>query len=308
MRIFITGASGHIGSAVIPELLNAGHEVVGLARSDASADKLTAAGVEVRRGSLDDLETIKQAAADSDGVIHLAFRYDLVGVGDLDGAAKVDLRVIDAIGAALDGTGKAFVGVSGTMMLSMSGGITDRPATEEDTVAGGFRVDSENNVIALAERGVRSSVVRPATVVHSDLDTQGFIPVLIAIAREKGVSGYVGDGANRWPAVNTYDAATLFRLAVESAPAGTRLHAADEGGIPFREYAEAIGRKLGVPTASIAPEHAAEHFGFLDVFVQVDNPASSELTRRRLGWTPTHPGVIEDIEHGNYFEQPRVAA
>jgi nucleoside-diphosphate-sugar epimerase len=307
MRIFITGGSGHIGSAIIPELTDAGHAVVGLANSDASAEKLTAAGAEIQRGSLDDLDTIKQAAAASDGVIHLAFRHDLVYAGDLEGAAKVDLGVIEAIGAAIEGTGKAFVGVSGTMMLAIAG-VSDRPGTEEDTVAGGPRVDSENLVIALAERGVRSSVVRPAPVVHSDLDAHGFTPVLIGIAKEKGVAGYVGDGANRWPAVNTYDAASLFRLAVESAPAGSRLHAAAESGIPFRDIAEGIGRNLDLPTASIAPEQAADHFGFLGGLVQVDNPTSSELTRQRLGWNPTHPGLIEDLDQGHYFLHAHAAA
>lgn len=244
--------------------------------------------------------TIKHAAADSDAVIHLAFRHELVYAGDMAGAAKADLLVIDAIGSALEGTGKAFVVPGGTMMLAQAG-INDRPGTEDDTVPDGFGVDSENNTILLAERGVHSSVVRLAPVVHSDLDTHGFIPVLIGIAREKGVAVYVGDGANRWPAVNTYDAAALFRLAVECAPAGSRLHGAAEAGILFREYAEAIGRNLGVPTASIAPEQAAEHFGFLSGFVQADNPASNELTRQRLGWNPTHPGLIADLDSGHYF-------
>jgi len=306
MRVFITGASGHIGSAVIPELLGAGHQVVGLARSDKSAAALEAAGVEVQRGDLDDLETLKRAAADADGVIHLAFRHDLVFSGDGEGAVSADLAVIDAIGSALEGTGKAFVGVSGTAVLAWAG-ITDRPGTEDDAVPGAHRRGAETNVIALAQRGVRASVVRPGLVVHSDLDTtgSGFTPVLIGIARDKGVAAYVGDGANRLPAVNTYDAATVFRLAVESAPAGSRLHAAAEE-VSFREFAEAIGRNLGVPTASIAPEDAAEHFGFLGGFVLIDNPTSSELTRRRFGWNPTHPGLIADLDQGHYFRQAPV--
>jgi len=306
MRVFVTGASGHIGSAVVAELLGAGHQVVGLAKSDGSAAKVRAAGAEVHRGDLDDLAGIREAAAGADGVIHLAFRHDLVYAGDMEGALKVDLAVIEAIGGALEGTGKAFVGTSGTMMLA---GITDRPGTEDDTAPGGGRVDAENKLIALAGRGVRASVVRPAPIVHSDLDTQGFAPVLIGLARDKGVAGYVGDGANRWPAVNTYDAATLFRLAAESAPAGSRLHAVAEEGIPFRELAAAIGRNLGVPAARIAPEQAAEHFGFLAGAVQVDNPTSSELTRQRFGWTPTHPGLIADIDEGHYFRSaPAVTA
>jgi nucleoside-diphosphate-sugar epimerase len=217
MRVFVTGASGHIGSALVPELLGAGHRVVGLARSEASADKLTAAGAEVRRGSLDDLETLTEAAADSDAVIHLAFRHDLVYSEDMAGAAAADLAVIDALGTALEGTGKAFVGVGGTLMLAMAG-INDRPGTEEDTVPAGFRVDSENNVIDLATRGVRSAIVRLAPVVHSELDGQGFIPALIGMARTHGNVAYIADGANRWPAVNTYDAAVLFRLAARSPP------------------------------------------------------------------------------------------
>jgi nucleoside-diphosphate-sugar epimerase len=300
MRVFVTGASGHIGSAVVSELLGAGHRVVGLARSDASAEKLTAAGAEVCRGSLDDLETLKQAAADSDGVIHLAFRHDLAFTGDAEGAANADMRVIDAIGTALEGTGKPFVTTGGTLMLAM-GGITGRPGTEDDVMDGGFRIDSENATIALAGRGVRSSVIRLSPVVHSDLDTQGFTPILIGIAREKGVVAYVGDGSNRWPAVSTYDAATLYRLAVESAPAGTRLHGVAEEGVPFREFAEAIARNLELPTVSITAEHAADHFGFLGALVQADNPTSSELTRQRVGWAPAHLGLIADIDSGHYF-------
>lgn len=300
MRIFVTGASGHIGAALVPELLGAGHQVVALARSDTSAAKLTAAGAEVRRGSLDDLETLAKAAADSDAVIHLAFRHDLVYTGDMAGAAVADLAVIDAIGTALEGTDKAFIGVGGTLMLAMAG-INDRPGTELDTLPAGFRVDSENNIIDLANRGVRSVVVRLAPAVHSDLDKQGFIPTLIGIARAHGSAAYVADGANRWPAVSTYDAAVLFRLAVESAPAGHRLHGAAEGGVPFKDVAEAIARKLELPAVSIAAEQAAERFGFLAGFAQADNPASSELTRKLLGWTPTRPGLIDSIESGHYF-------
>lgn len=300
MHVFVTGASGHIGSALVPELLGAGHQVTGLAHSDASAGKLAAAGAGVCRGSLDDLETLTMAAAGSDGVIHLAFRHDLVYGGDMAGAATADLAVIDALGTALEGTGKAFIGVGGTLMLAMAG-ITGRPGTEEDTVPGGFRVDSENNVIALADRGVRSAVVRLAPVVHSDLDTQGFIPALIGMARAHGNVAYVGDGTNRWPAVNTYDAAALFRLALESAPAGSRLHGAAEEGIPFKEIAETMSRHLELPGVSVPAGQAAERFAFLAAFAQADNPVSSELTRQRLGWTPTRPGLIADLDGGHYF-------
>jgi nucleoside-diphosphate-sugar epimerase len=302
MRVFVTGASGHIGSAVVPELLNAGHQVVGLARSDASAAALEAAGAEVRPGNLDDLDGLQEGAATAEGVIHLAYDHDWMRTGDFQGAVDADLRAVTALGAALEGSDKPFVGTSGTAMLAMAG-ITDRPGTERDVLDGGPRVDAENHVVALARSGVRSSVVRLPPLVHSTLDHHGFGPTLIAIARAKGVSGYVGDGANRWPAVHTRDAAHLYRLALESAPAGTRLHAVDDNGVPFRDIAEVVGRMLGVPTAVIAPEAANEHFAFLAPFVSVDNPASADLTRELLGWAPTHPGLIEDLEDGHYFDR-----
>ena len=301
MRVFVTGASGHIGSALIPELQAAGHQVVGLARSDASAQKLTVAGVEVRRGDLDDLDAIGKAATDANGVIHLAYQRDLMHSGDVAGVIAANQAVVEAAADALAGTGKLFVAPVGTLAL-WAGGITGRPGTEDNTVESGPLADPENATVALAERGVRASVIRLSPVVHSTLDTQGFTPALIAIARDKGVAAYVGDGANRWPAVHTLDAARLFRLALESAPAGSRLHGVAEEGVPFREFAEAIGRNLGVPTASIAPEDAAGHFGFLGMFAAADNPASSALTRQRLGWEPVHPGLIADLDEGHYFE------
>jgi nucleoside-diphosphate-sugar epimerase len=300
MRVFVTGASGHIGAALIPELRGAGHQVVGLARSDAAAAKLEAAGAEVRRGDLDDLDIIEKTAAESDGFIHLAFRSDLMHAGDAAGVIAANLRVFGAVGDALAGSGKPFVAPAGTLVL-WSGGITSRPGTEDDIVADGPLAASENAAIALAERGVRASVIRLAPVVHSDLDTQGFTPALIGIARAKGVAGYVGDGANRWPAVHTRDAARLFRLALESAPAGARLHGAAEEGVPFRDFAAAIGRHLDVPAASVAPADAAAHFGFLGMFVAADNPVSSALTRQRLGWAPEGPGLIADLDAGHYF-------
>jgi nucleoside-diphosphate-sugar epimerase len=299
MRVFVTGGSGHVGSAVIPELRSAGHQVIALARSDASAAKLEDAGAEVRLGDLGDLDVITKAAADADGVIHLAFRHDLAYSGDVAGAAAADLNAIEAIGSALEGTGKPFARPGGTLMLVASG-ITGRPGTEEDTVEGG-PAGLENASVALAGRGVRACVIRLPPVVHSTLDTHGFTPILIGIARDKGVAAYVGDGANRWPAVHTLDAARLFRLALESAPAGSRLHAVAEEGVPFREFAEAIGRNLGVPAGSITPEEAAGHFGMLGSFVAADNPVSSALTRQRLGWQPTHPGLIPDLDDGHYF-------
>jgi len=300
MRVFITGASGHIGSALIPELQRAGHQVVGLARSDESAAKLAGAGAEVRRGDLDDLDVIAKEAADADGVINLAYRSDLLRAGDGAGVIAANLKVIETIGAALADTGKPFVTPVGTLVL-WSGGITGRPGTEDDLVEAGPLAETENAAAALAQRGVRASVIRLAPVVHSVLDTRGFTPALIAIARQRGVAAYVGDGANRWPAVHTLDAARLIRLALESAPAGARLHGVADEGVPFRDFAAAIGRNLGVPTASVAPEDAAGHFGFLAMFADADNPSSSALTRQRLGWTPTQPGLIADLDDGHYF-------
>ena len=300
MRVFVTGGSGHIGSALLPELLGAGHQVTALARSDAAADKLTDTGAEVRRGDLDDLDVIAQAAAEADGVIHLAYRSDLMHTGDTAGLIAANLKVIEAVGGSLAGTGKPLVVPLGTLAL-WAAGLTGRPGTEDDTVGSGPMAESENATIALAERGVRASVIRLSPVVHSDLDMRGFTRTLIGIARQQGVAAYIGDGANRWPAVHTLDAARLFRLALESAPAGSRLHGVAEEGVPFREFAEAIGRHLGLPAVSIAPPDAAGHFGFLGMFAAADNPASSALTRRRLGWAPTRPGLIADLDEGHYF-------
>ncbi|OBB93047.1 SDR family oxidoreductase [Mycobacterium sp. 852002-40037_SCH5390672] len=296
MHVFVTGATGHIGSAVVDELLEAGHQITGLARSEDSAAALLAKGVNVRRGDLDDLDGLRDAAAASDGVIHLAFRHDF---DDFVGAAETDLRAVHAMGEALVGSDRPFVSTSGTLLLALLGhGL----ATEQDVAPGGPRVDSENAAIALAERGVRSSVVRLSPLVHSDLDHHGFAHQLINTARATGKSAYIGDGANRWPAVHTLDAAHLYRLALEKAPAGTRLHGVADEGVPFRDIAAVIGRRLNVPTLSIPAEEAG-HFGFLALFATLDNPTSKALTQKVLDWQPEHAGLLEDLEAGHYFGQ-----
>ena len=300
MKVFITGASGHIGSALVPELLSNDHAVVGLARSDESARAIADMGGEAVRSDLDDLETLAASAASADAVVHLAYKHEAMMSGDLETALKADRASIEAMGDALAGTGKPFVGTSGTALLAM-GGITGRPGTEEDVVDGPGRVANENAVIALAERNVRASVVRLPPTVHSDLDKIGFVPALIGFAREAGHSAYIGDGTNRWPAVHTLDAARAYRLALEQAMPGTRLHPVADDGVPFREIAERIGEGLGIETRSLTGEAVAEHFGFLATFAAVDNPSSSALTREWLGWEPQHPGLTADLREAHYF-------
>jgi nucleoside-diphosphate-sugar epimerase len=288
MRYFVTGASGWIGSAVIPELLDAGHEVVGLARSDAAAERVAGLGAAVHRGELDDLDSLRAGASGSDGVIHLGYNHDFSRMGD---AAKTDLAAIETLADALDGGGRPLLIASGTL------GLADgRVGTESDTAdpRAHPRVGNAEATLALAERGLRPLVVRFAPTVHGPGD-HGFIAVLVEIAREKGVSGYVGDGANRWPAVHRLDAARLVRLAVERAPAGAVLHATAEEGVTARAIAEAIGRGLDVPTTSIPASEAEAHFGWIGGFFSADAPASSEQTRERLGWEPAHPTLLEDI-------------
>jgi nucleoside-diphosphate-sugar epimerase len=305
MRVFVTGASGHIGFAVVAELLGAGHKVAGLSRSDASAEKLGKAGAEVVRGDLDDLAGLVAAAKAAEGVIHLGYKHDLAFGGTPDGfvkAAEHDTRVVKAIGEALIGSNKPFVNTSGTAQLALFGGLT-RTGTEQDVLPGGPRVDGENAVIALAERGVRSSVVRLPPTVHSSLDHHGFVPMFVAAARKNGASVYIGDGANVWPAVHTLDAAKLYRLALESAPAGTRLHGAAEEGVAFR----AIGKGVGVAAKSVSAEEAPKYLGGMSHFAQVSNPTSSARTRALLKWEPTHAGLLADLAEGHYFADARTA-
>ncbi|MDL9945439.1 SDR family oxidoreductase [Gordonia sp. ABSL11-1] len=300
MQIFITGASGHVGAAVIPELVSAGHTVVGLARSDAAAAAVAGRGAEVLRGDLDDLDVLADASRRADGVIHLAFKHDLMVTGDLASAAESDLVAVNAMLDAMTGSGKPFVGTSGTALIAMMG-IAGRHGTEDDAFEEGYRISTENAIVAAADRDIRSSVVRLPPSVHSDLDRHGFVPGLIGFARQNGFAGYLGDGANRWPAVHTRDAARLYRLAVEAAPAGTRLHAVDDDGVAFRDIAAAIGRGLGIDTAAVEPDDAAERFGYLAAFAGVDNPTSSAATRELMGWKPEEVGLIEDIDAGHYF-------
>jgi nucleoside-diphosphate-sugar epimerase len=303
MRVFVTGASGHIAAALIPELLNNGHRVVGLARSDASAQAVTAMGAEVRRGDLDDLDGLAAGAAEADGVIHLAFKHEAMRTGDFMGAIDCDMAAHKAIGEALVGSDKPFVSTGGTLMLAMAGitGRGGRVGTEDDQSEGGPRVDAANHTLGLAQQGVRTSVVRLAPMVHSDLDHHGFTHALIGFARENGVAAYTGDGSNVWPAANTCDIGALYRLALEKAPAGSTFHGVGDTGIPRNVIAETIAGKLGIEARSITDEEAPQYLGFLAAFAGLDNPTSNDKTRRVLGWEPTHPGWIEDVKTGHYF-------
>jgi nucleoside-diphosphate-sugar epimerase len=309
MRVFVTGASGWIGSAVVPELIGAGHQVTGLARSPASAAALTAAGAQVHHGTLDDLDGLRSAAAASDGVIHLAFKHDIAFSGGFQEAADADRRAVEAFGEALAGSDRPFVLASGLLGLAPG-----RMGTEQDgrepvvdpavlATGPGTRHATAYLTLGLADRGVRSSVLRLPPTVHGDGDN-GFMATLVSIARERGISGYLGDGANRWPAVHRLDAAHLFRLALEQAPAGSVLHAVADEGVPIRDVAEVIGRHLDLPVAAIAPGDAGAHFTWLAGFIGTDSPASSTLTRELLDWQPTQPGLIDDLDKGHYFQSP----
>ncbi len=289
MRVFVTGASGFIGSAVVPELLGAGHEVIGLARSQASADALTAAGATVQRGDLTDLDSLRAGAAASDGVIHLAFVHDFT---DFAAANVTDRQAIDALGAELAGSGRPLVIASG---LAGFGGAVATEDDEPDAATAGPRAAAAAATLALADRGVRSSVVRLAPTVHGAGDG-GFIAAAIGVARQSGVAGYVGDRP-RWAAVHRLDAARLFRLAVEQAPAGSVLHGTAEDGVDLRDVAAVVGRHLGLPVQQVT----AEHFGWLGMFIGTSLQGSSAKTRALLGWEPTHPGLLDDLEQGHYF-------
>ncbi len=297
MRVFITGGTGFVGSAVVKELTSAGHQVLALARTEAAAASLSAAGAEAHPGALDDHDSLRRGASGCDGVIHTAFIHDFSNIA---ASGEVDVRAIGVIGDALAGSARPFVVTS---VCGLAG--VGRIGTEEDAAdanaGAAHRFASEKAALALAERDVRASVVRLPPSVHGDGD-YGFVPALIRIARERAGSAYIGDAQNRWPAVHRLDAARLYRLALEKGAPGGRYHAVAEEGIPTKKLAEVIGQQLRLPISSISPEQAAAHFGWLWRFFASDVPSSSALTRERLGWQPQHPELLADLEHGRYFD------
>ena len=297
MRIFVTGATGFIGSAVVQELIRAGHQVTGLARTDAAANSLAAAGARAHRGAVEDLESLHKGAAEADGVIHTAFNHDFTRFKE---SCENDRRAIEALAAALGRSNRPLLVTSGTALLP-PGTLATEDGRHSLAADASPRVASEEAAESAASQGVRVAVVRLALTVHGDGDHQ-FVPALINLARERGVSAYVGDGANRWPAVHRLDAANLFRLVVESDfTGGSRFHGIAEEGVPFKRIAEVIGRRLNVPVVSKTPEQAAEHFAFFANFVGLDAPATSKRTREVLGWQPRQPGLIADLDRPEYF-------
>jgi nucleoside-diphosphate-sugar epimerase len=299
MRVFVTGATGFIGSAIVRELIDAGHQVLGLARSDARARSLTASGADVHRGSLEDLDSLRSGAAAADGVIHTAFIHDFNNYAP---AADADRRAIETLGDAIEGSERTLIVTSGTLIVERRGPL----AREEDPPIASFPRKSEEAAHALASRGVRVSIVRLPPSVHGDGD-HGFVPALINIAREKGVSAYIGDGFNRWPAVHRFDAARLYRLALEKGSQGATYHGVADEGVQVREIAEVIGRRLNLPVVSKSPAEAADHFGWMGLFFGMDCPASSAQTQQQLGWRPTQPGLISDVDRPSYFELEQTA-
>jgi nucleoside-diphosphate-sugar epimerase len=319
MRVFVTGATGFIGSAIVRELIDQGHQVLGLARSEASARSLIAAGAQVHRGQIQDLESLRRGAAAADGAIHTAFFHDPKHMGlatilrvmlggspggivmrFLKTAVDADRRVIETIGKVFEGSGRPLVAAFGTLAMK-PGQLAREDDPYDPNSAGALRGETENTMLGLASKGVRTSSIRLAPLVHGVGDRAGLAPRLIEIARKKRSSGYLGDGNNRWPAVHRLDAARLFRLALEKGPAGGRYHGVAEEGVPVREMAELIGRRLNLPVVSVSSAEAAKRFSWLAGFLGVDNPTSSQLTQERLGWSPANPGLIADLDQPSYF-------